>query len=233
MEALANEVRVCWAPCDCAVPDERLLPILSAEERERHGRFRFERGRRSFLLAHALTRVVLAGCTGVAPGALEFEVNGYGKPALRNGPAFNLSHTCGMVAVAVTAGTDVGVDVEDTRRVGDWAGVSGKVFSAAELEALRQVDAARRQERFYEQWTLKEAYLKARGMGLSLPLDGFSVKVGEEIGIEFGEKIEDDPAAWQFALFPVGAFRVAAAARVMGGTRRAVRLLPGEACLAL
>jgi len=235
-----NEVHVYYLKSDTAADGEAWLRLLSPEERERYGRYLFEKDRRIFLLAHALARLVLALYTGSEPEDLEFDVNEYGKPSVRAQagkpcPGFNLSHTHGMVALAVAQEQDIGVDVEDTRRSADWLGLTGKVFTPAEQADLWSLAPDDRKQRFYELWTLKEAYIKARGMGLSLPLEGFSMRMPRNapVGIEFGAAIEDDADQWQFELFTIAAFRLAVAVRTRSGQRRTVRLLARETGLAL
>jgi 4'-phosphopantetheinyl transferase len=234
-----DEVHVYWLETDGVALDERWLPLLSPEERERHGRFVFEKDRRLFLLAHVLTRSALAQYVGSDPAGLEFAENEYGKPRLvaRPGapcPGFNLSHTHGMVAVAIANEAELGVDVEDSRRAGNWEGIQRTVFTDAEREHLQGLPSEHQKERFYELWTLKEAYLKARGMGFSLPLDGFSMRIsdGRPIGIEFTRAIADHPAEWQFELFAMATCRLAVAIRAPGGKKWTVRLLAGESGLA-
>lgn len=229
-----NEVHLYWLESETAAVGEQWLGLLSAEERARHSRFLFEKDRRIFLLAHAMARLALARYTGGDPASLEFDVNPYGKPFLcaRAGapcPGFNLSHTHGMVALAIGREPDVGVDVEDTARAGDWARLAGNVFTEEERAGLGRLPPAERQRRFYELWTLKEAYIKARGMGLSIPLDGFSMRMPARgpIGIQFGASVADDAAGWQFEMFAIATFRLALAIRARDRRKWTVRLLAG------
>jgi len=235
-----NEVHLYWLESGTAAVGDQWLALLSSDERERHSRFLFEKDRRIFLLAHAMARLAVARYTGSDPASLEFEVNTYGKPHLRPCagapcPGFNLSHTHGMVALAISHEPDIGVDVEDTARTGDWAHLAGNVFTAEEQAGLWRLPPEDRQPRFYELWTLKEAYIKARGMGLSLPLDGFSIRMPENapIGIQFAEAIADDAACWQFEMFAIGTFRLSVAVRVRSPQKWTVRLFAGETGLAL
>src|SRR4029077_13081267 len=105
-----------------------------------------------------------------------------GKPALSdesgsNGVKFNASHSDGRLLVAIARGREVGIDVERRRPVADWRGLAGRYFAAAEVAALDRLDEADREQAFFRCWTRKEAYIKAHGLGMSLPLDQFAVSV--------------------------------------------------------
>jgi 4'-phosphopantetheinyl transferase len=111
-----------------------------------------------------------------------------------------------MVVLAVTRQTEVGVDVECITRDTMCADVAERYFSPREVEELCSLLRNERTQRFYDLWTLKEAYIKARGMGLSLPLDGFSFQfpAPDSIDIAFGPEIRDEAANWNFWLFRPG-----------------------------
>ncbi|MCI0569337.1 MAG: 4'-phosphopantetheinyl transferase superfamily protein, partial [Myxococcaceae bacterium] len=172
-----DEVHVWMTEEPEQVEDPRLLgaylELLSSGERARHDRFRFEQHRRQYLVSHALLRLTLSRYAPVAPAAWEFVTVAQGRPEVRNAAharlRFNLSHTEGMAVVAVGLDADLGVDVEAVTRAGDMMGVAERVFSVAELAALRALPSSFQQERFLTLWTLKEAYAKARGEGLALP----------------------------------------------------------------
>jgi 4'-phosphopantetheinyl transferase len=217
---------------------DQWLGLLSPEELNRHGRFVFERDRQLYLMAHATVRLVLARHTDCDPKSLEFDLNVYGKPRLRPRagspcPGFNLSHTHGLVALALAHEEDIGVDVE-SHRSSDWAELVKTVFTPEEQVGLWYCPPAQRQRRFYELWTLKEAYIKARGMGLSLPLQGFSIQMPENgpIGIVFGREIADDPAEWRFELFALKTIPLAVAIRVRDRKHWKIRLFSAQSLLA-
>lgn len=192
--------------------------ILSAQEREKQQRFHFERHRLQYLVSHALVRLTLSRYAPVAPEAWSFTSNAYGRPEVQGEGSprlrFNLSHTDGMVAVAVVLGADVGVDVEDAQRAGETVMVADRFFAPSEVAALRALEVARQRERFFEYWTLKEAYIKARGMGLSLPLEqfGFELHPGQPPRISFDPRLGDEPEAWQFVQLRPSARHMAALA---------------------
>jgi 4'-phosphopantetheinyl transferase len=189
----------------------RQLAVLSPAERDRMSRFRFESGRDEYLVAHSLVRDVLSRYAPSPPGAWEFQTNQYGcpyivAPAEHVGLRFNLSHTKGRVIVAVAQRADIGVDVERADRGGDLEAIADRFFSPPEVEQLK-CDA----KLFFDFWTLKESYIKARGMGLSIPLDSFSFSLSDPARprITFHASCEDQPERWQFALQREEHYRVA------------------------
>lgn len=205
----ADEVHVWYVPLD-AIPHPAAraayIGILDSVERARHQSFVFERNKHEYLVAHGLVRTTLSHYTGAAPGDWEFETSAQGRPEVR-APAldpplrFSLSHTEGLVAAAFTLARSVGVDVESVQRRETPARVAEHSFSPAEVHSLRTLPPSEQRRRFFEIWTLKEAYIKARGMGLSLPLDKFSFDLdGSRIRISIDPLLEDDPADWQFFL---------------------------------
>lgn len=135
------------------------------------------------MLAHGLLRGVLAGYAGLAPAALAFECNAWGKPALSSRAQdrfpvhFNLSHTRGMAVLAVCLDAEVGVDVERVDAGIDALALADANFSQRERALLHACVGMRRAECFTEIWSLKEAWVKALGRGLSVPLDGFTAQV--------------------------------------------------------
>ena len=176
--------------------------VLSAEESARHRRLRSEPGRHLYLVAHALVRSALSHYASVPPECWSFGANRFGRPAIV-GPAegppqlqFNLSHTPGLAACVVTRGCDCGVDVECTDRRRDPLTVARRVLSPDEYADLTRRPRAQQRDRFFVYWTLKEAYVKARGMGMALPLRDASFRVdGDRIEIDVEGKTD---RAWQF-----------------------------------
>ena len=157
----------------------RWLPMLDAAERERAARFVFPRHRVLFIAAHALLRAALAQLGGQPPTAWRFVADAHGKPAAYLGPqpaplSFNLSHTEGMAGVAVVprAGVDIGFDLEPLGRTVDLA-VAGRFFTRHEVGWLDALPEALRPQGFLRLWTLKEAFIKATGKGLTQNLASF------------------------------------------------------------
>ena len=178
---------------------------LTPEELLQHGRFYFEKDRHRYLLTRALVREVLSRYAPVSPEGWRFAADRYGKPyivellGLAPQIAFNISHTDDLVVLGVTLGRALGVDVECTQRKAPLE-VAERFFSEDESRRLRSLPAHAQAIRFWELWTLKESYIKARGMGLSLPLDQFSFELDEpgSISIQFAHGFGDTPSLWQF-----------------------------------
>ncbi len=163
----------------------RLLKTLSTDEVGRAERFRFDRDRTRFVLARGVLRTLLGRYLDAEPATLSFVCNEYGKPALAgewaaSGVNFNLSHSHEVVLYAFARGRAVGIDVERVRPELAGEDIAARFFSAPEVEALRGQPADARASAFFSCWTRKEAYIKARGEGLSHPLDGFAVSVDSE-----------------------------------------------------
>jgi 4'-phosphopantetheinyl transferase len=175
---------------------------LSDDERQRWQCFVQPADQRRFLLARALTRGVLGAYTGQAPAELQFTRNAYGKPQLRQSSeqplSFNLSHTQGLLALAVSSAPDVGVDVESAQRNVAMLALAERYFHVAELQWLRSAEPAQLRARFFQLWTLKEAYVKARGLGLQLGLSSFALQC-EQVPPVLLEADDANAQQWQFA----------------------------------
>lgn len=167
-------------PSSCLPLLER---ILSEEEIKRSSRFCFSEDRRRFVSARSALRMILSGCIGVPPDSLAFATGDNGKPRLIRHDEriadirFNLSHSGEMALVAVTRGREVGVDIECVRNNISHASLARRFFAAEEREALEATPPEERLHAFFRCWTRKEAYLKAVGAGLSVPLDRFAVSL--------------------------------------------------------
>lgn len=161
-------------------PEERIVALralLSPEELARADRFLRHKHRRRFANVHGLLRLILAEYTEVAPKAIQFQTNEFGKPFLapETSVEFNLSHSGDLALVALTTGRAIGVDLEQYRERLETEKISKRYFSSAEFSQLMNLPDSQREEAFYACWTRKEAYIKARGEGLSLGLDRFDV----------------------------------------------------------
>jgi 4'-phosphopantetheinyl transferase len=174
--------------------------LLSDEELRRHDRLLQPAARRRFAVAHALVRTALSNYAGIPPEEWRFTTGPHGKPEIATPQPelplrFNLSHTEGMCACAVTLGRDIGVDVEMTRRRAERVGIARRFFSPEEAAAIEALP-----DLFFDYWTLKEAFIKACGRGLSLPLRQFSFRIGEkgEPEFSFGPELAEEPAHWRF-----------------------------------
>ena len=221
MDIPPNAVHVWWLRTDRELPDavlDRCARLLSPEEQERRDRFMFEADRRRYVLSHAMLRQTLSLYAAVAAGEWVLETGPHGKPAISACQPqlfFSLTHTHGLSACAIAADRDVGVDAEDISRPAEYLELAERFFSPQEAERIRRLPDDWRAEAFFAVWTLKEAYIKARGLGLALPLADFSFSFPESVvTVEFAPRLDDDPAAWQFErLQPTPGHRVALAVR--------------------
>jgi 4'-phosphopantetheinyl transferase len=199
----------------------QLMAALSDDERARYTRFRFDDDRDTYLVAHALTRGLIAGLCGCALADVQFELGERGRPELiaqagRPALRFNLSHTRGFVACAFTASADIGVDVEYADRKVEILAVAKHVFSARERSALEALSGVEQRERFFDLWTLKEAYVKAIGKGLAAPLRAisFAPEQPDSVPVHFTSEVADNADDWCFRrLKPHSDYRLAVAFR--------------------
>jgi 4'-phosphopantetheinyl transferase len=185
--------------------------LLTAAERERVARFHFEHDRRLQLAARALLRRSLSRWSEVRPGAWRFEADARGRPEIaapRSRLRFNVSHTRGLALVGVTVDRDVGVDVEGVPAEVPLD-VVDRCFTPGERAAVLDAPPRDRPACFAELWTLKEAYAKARGLGLALPLDAVAFELNPPRLV-----LGDDPSAWHLELLaPTAAHRAALCVR--------------------
>jgi 4'-phosphopantetheinyl transferase len=214
------------SPGEAATPArlQQYRALLTSDEITRGNRFLQEADRVRFIVARALVRTMLSRYVPVPPHAWRLRIEQYGKPEVANLPAaapdlrFNLSHTEGLVACAVTVGRDVGVDVEHIQRALTHD-VAERFFSPEEVTDLRALPPEEQDVVFFDYWTLKESYIKARGLGLTLPLGQFTFRriPGRAPTISFAPELHDDPLSWQFAQFwPTRDHRMAVAVRRTG-----------------
>jgi 4'-phosphopantetheinyl transferase len=154
-----------------------LTRLLGADERARADRFRFPRDRRRFVVRRACLRQILGAEIGRAPEALVFAENSHGKPVLEGGPPFSLSHSADMMMLAI-GDAELGCDIERIDPALDWLPLAESLFTAAERAALGALPPEAGRRAFFACWARKEAFVKALGLGLSYPLDAFTVSVG-------------------------------------------------------
>jgi 4'-phosphopantetheinyl transferase len=158
-----------------------LAPGLTADEQQRMHTFRFEQDRKRYLIGRGLLRKVLARYLKVAPHELCFDYTSFGKPHLAAGLAeplqFNVSHSGELLLIAVAEGRALGIDVEQVRTDIDAAAIAAHFFSANEQSALAKLAGTVQVNAFFDCWARKEAFIKAKGDGLSLPLDQFDVSL--------------------------------------------------------
>ena len=180
---LATEVHLWRCSLDHARASlDEAYAVLADDELERARRYKFTRDRRRFVAARSFLRSTLAEYLSVSARELSFVYGAFGKPGLSPRPdgarvEFNLSHSGDLAVLAVTRGPAVGVDVEQVIEVSELQGMASRFFSAHENAALKELPADTQNFAFYCCWTRKEAFLKALGHGLALPLDSFDVSL--------------------------------------------------------
>jgi 4'-phosphopantetheinyl transferase len=180
--------------------------LLSDQEQSRLTHFNYDHHRHLYLITRALVRTSLSEYADVKPANWQFGKNRYGKPFISQPSTsavlkFNISHTAGLVICAITRDSEIGVDVEDRQRSTRSAFSSlFSYFSAEEITELEALPAAEQKHRFFEHWTLKEAYIKARGAGFAIPLNqfGFHFKDEKIAAFRTHPDLNDPPDNWQF-----------------------------------
>ncbi len=183
----------------------RLQVICSADERIEARRFHRVTDQQQFVIARALVRLALSHHFPIPAGAWRFERDCNRRPfivAPETSPPirFSVSHTQGLVACLITLSAEAAVDVEKIEHHQDLAPVARHILSPAEQRTLSVLSGRNWTTSFFDHWTLKEAYAKARGLGLSLPLNdiGFELKPDDSIHVHFASQLNDDPSAWVF-----------------------------------
>ncbi len=209
----------------------QLEAILSPDEKARADRFHFANDRNRFIVARGLLRELLGTYLHQPPATLEFSYGKHGKPALAgahasSGLSFNLSHSSALAVYAFAGKRNLGVDVEHIQRENAGEDIARRYFSAREVNDLRTLPPEARVEGFFHCWTRKEAYLKATGMGLQIPLDSFAVSLLPTVPVEFHEGV--DPG-WHLAAYHPAARYVAAL--VYDGAPAAIKYLSVDSSL--
>ncbi len=183
-----DEVHVWRIPLDVEAPPGGVLwQTLATGERARAAAFLVDAARRRYVVARGALRSILAGYLASDPGAVPIATGPFGKPGLVPGAStqdlrFNLSHSGELALCAVAVGREVGIDVERMHGGRDLTAIAERFFSPPEAAALRATDEGRRARAFFKYWTRKEAFVKARGLGLLMPLDQFSVSLEPDLG---------------------------------------------------
>ena len=236
-----------WLAFYDAIAEERVRfsyrELLGEAEREQELRFYSAKDRLRYLTTRALVRTVLSRYVSIHPREWVFSTNAYGRPGIVNAPArdaclsLSISHTDSLIVLGLSKRRAIGVDVENflVREVS--MDIAERFFAPEEVAALRAVPPCRQQYRFFEYWTFKEAYVKARGMGLSLPFDKIAFHYPGDQGVEvtIDPALADDSARWQFWQFqPRSQYLVAVCAECAEGPspnlvlRQAIPMLEEE-----
>jgi 4'-phosphopantetheinyl transferase len=183
--------------------------LLTTEERMREQSFYFAEDRHRYLVTRASVRTILSRYSETSPERWHFCANAYGRPAIANDDpvirriSFNLSHTRGLIVLGITRDNALGVDTEHIRARPAPIHAADSFFSPDEVTSLRALPEDMQQLRFFQYWTLKEAYIKACGRGLSIPLDQFSFHFSQDrhLGLSFHPALNDQPTRWCFWQF--------------------------------
>ncbi len=201
-----NEVHV-W--CSSLVLDSKILNrlrlTLSADELERANRFHFQKDQCSFIAGRGILRSILADYLQTRPKDIEFRYNTRGKPSITNVPLrseinFNLSHSHGLAVYAVTQRREIGIDIERLRSNLSFRRIARRFFTTEEFEKLNSLTGEEFIEGFFKLWTHKEAYIKAKGTGLSIPLNRFAVTINRDQTVRIKEigLNPDGERSWSF-----------------------------------
>ena len=208
-----------WSfPLECSQDQETAAEkLVSADERDRAGRFRFARHRRRFLVRRAMRRVILADRLQTPLEDLTFIEEEHGRPVVAeagNDFSFNASHS-GDCGVVVTGVGRLGIDVEDMRRRMDYRQFADRKFTTAESTEIGRHSDDTLARVFFNCWTGKEAYIKALGQGLQKDLQSFSVACSPEQppGLEWEASDDDAPGEWSFRRLVSGSLLVTIAMR--------------------
>jgi len=199
--------------------------LLDTAEREKYLSLKLESKKQEYFITRVLIRKSLSEHTNVRPEEWHFSTGPFGRPQISHpieeiSLTFNVSHTEGILVCAIAVDCSLGVDIEVVRPVENLLGVAESTFNPKELQRLMQLDEDLRVQRFYEYWTLKEAYVKAREKGLSLPTKDFSFEFGSDETISVFTECShpEDSQDWRFLLRrPTAQHQLAVAYKEPGG----------------
>jgi len=221
MDKLHRETHA-WFMVPEAVQDpstlETCLSLLCEQELEQYRRFHFAEDRQRYLVSHALLRNVLSRYVDLDPAEWRFSRSEHGKPEIANPgiPAlqFNLTHTAGLAGCVVSFSDACGIDAEKIAKRHNPVGVAKRMFSEAETRELEQLEGQAYLEHFFTRWTLREAYVKALGIGISFPTRKLTFTVNKDnfVEVSFHPDIEERRDNWHFELLKPTAEHIAAIA---------------------
>ena len=202
---------------------------LSEDETQRASQFRFEHLRLDFTLSRGVLRTLLGRYLGIEPSRIRFAYGPRGKPRVafpETALEFNLAHSGRFASYAFALGCELGLDIEEVKPMSDQEGIVRQFFSPEECAEWLELNPAQRDEAFFRCWTSKEAYIKALGDGLSMPLDSFRVSLRPEVPAMLIHAAGDPDAASRWTM------RALAPANGYSGTLavpeldRSIRILP-------
>ncbi len=180
--------------------------VLSAQERQQCDRFHFPQDSHRYLVSHAMLRQVLSGYADLAPADWRFSRSKHGRPEIANSDApairFNLTHTHGLAACIVMQSDDCGIDAEKLDSRHNITGIAQRMFSEEEFHHLEPLNGSALSEAFYSRWVLREAFVKAKGIGISYPTRKlhFHIQDDNSIQLSFDPDLDEDDSYWRFRL---------------------------------
>ena len=240
MNVLSREAHVWWIdPESVHDPDtlQSCRKLLDHDERGKLERFMHASDRHHYMVAHTLLRQTLSRYADIAPANWRFVHGAHGRPEispdLGTRLRFNLTHTPGLCVCIVTLDDDCGIDAEKLRQRCNPLGVARRMFSESEYDALTHHEGRNFLEYFYEHWTLREAYVKARGIGISFPTRQLCFTThGEKVSVEFDDTVDDCNKNWHFQLIrPNSTHIVALALRNNSDQRKHVVVSEWSLCV--
>ena len=221
IDSLHQEAHVWFAIPESVQDDgilQQLTAILSEQELDRCRRFHFFADWHRYLVSHALVRKTLSRYIDIPPADWCFSHGEHGRPEIANPGIpplrFNLTHTDGLVCCIVTLDDDCGIDAEKITARHATAGIAKRMFSAAEYQELQRLEDQERLEYFFTRWTLREAYVKARGTGIFFPTHKltFTLTANRSIAVSFDSDIENKNEFWNFQLLTLSEVHITAIA---------------------
>jgi len=201
----SDEIHVWRWPIDISDSQlEDFWRVLSPKEREKAGKFFFEKDRMRFIAARGTLRLILGLYLNENPGQIQFDYTAFGKPILKSDSNyqkyyFNLSHSENLALFAITGNGHIGIDLEYIRYDVDIESIISRFFSEREIHMIQRYIGEKQQEVFFQFWTRKEAFLKATGKGLSFPLENCDVSLAEES--KFSQVIIPKELEGEFTLY--------------------------------
>lgn len=228
LKLIDNEIHL-WSIDPTQITSDNLLKqykkLLTEDETNKQQRYRFEKDKHSALITRAFVRDLLSYYANVKPSDWRFSKGEKDKPEIINPPIplrFNISHTDKLIICAVMLNDDIGCDVENINRNTDPHLIAERFFSPSEVAELFALPENKQRSRFFDYWTLKESYIKAWGLGLSIPLADFSFDIAQSqssqlnnnIKLSFATHRKDMPEIWQsWLIYPNESHRVALSVR--------------------
>jgi len=216
-----------WCASLSASPEDlsHYTSLLSQDEMQRAKRFYFERDHNHFIIGRGLLRTLLGSYLDVEPSKIEFVYGQYGKPALKTGfyekvLKFNLSHSEDLALYAFGLNHKIGIDLEHVHPMPDMDDFARQYFSLRENILINSLSGKQKEEAFFKIWTCKEAFLKANGNGLTVPINQVETAVesdGSVALISIGER-EEQAELWRLESFtPISSYQAALAVKGNGG----------------